>query len=792
MNLFSIFTVIFTSVLVGCGGGGGGSSPAAPTTVTVTCPNGSSQTAATADLANAQCAAAVMLSILPLNGTTAVHVDTFVSVDVTTDSTLDASSITTANVTLKAGLNAIAGTASAVGTKAFKFTPSGKLNYGQVYTFSASVKDSLGRILLVNSTFTTASISCVPPQIPNNAGDACIAPITITCPNGSSQTAATADLAKAQCAAPLMLSISPANGATAVSVDTFNGVNVVTDSTLDASSITTANITLKAGANAVVGSASPVGTFGLKFLPTAKLNYGQAYTFTAAVKDSLGRTLSVNSTFTTSSLSCVPPQVPNSTGDGCISPPTVSVTLSQTKATVGSSVTLTWSSTNATSCTGLDSMVAGIQPTSGNMTITPTFGGRFTYTISCDGAGGTSKSSALLIVPMPVYATSYENKNSAAVDNPTIPPISEISNIVPELGEMYFSERIAFADLFQDGNYSVVVMSTMFKNIFPVGFNPNKGADSPAKIYFLQKDSNGKWTDQTSRLIKDPASRYTCITPSFLEVADLNNDKKPDVVIACTGTDFPFTLPPGETEAAPYWVSKQFIILSQADGSYRVKEVPVTSPVDNRIYGHQAAVADIDGDRNADILYVDPNGNSKPFIAWGNGDGTFRQDMTRFPTDILNSGIYGIRAIPIDGKINVVVSASAAGSDPNYPAGYGSKVLHYVNGKFEYLGDFTIPTVVATGLKYGLGLDFIYKNGFYYGYFVDWNYANQAILKLDLKTGVSSILGTLTQPPGYGGPSGNILIRDNSFVNVMADCGNSATKPSDWLYYACAMAIPIQ
>ena len=108
----------------------------------------------------------------------------------TTDSTLDASSINSINVTLKSGLNSVTGSVSSVGTKAFRFTPSGNLNYGQAYAFTAEVKDSLGRVISVSSTFTMASVSCALPQVPNNAGTACEVPVTITCPNGSSQTAA--------------------------------------------------------------------------------------------------------------------------------------------------------------------------------------------------------------------------------------------------------------------------------------------------------------------------------------------------------------------------------------------------------------------------------------------------------------------------------------------------------------------------------------------------------------------------------------------------------------------------
>jgi len=291
------FSIILTSlILSACGGGGGATNQ--PTTVTITCPNGASKTAVTLDLANTQCASPTMLLISPVNNTASVSVDVFTSIDVTTDSTLDISSLTSPNVALNAGLNSISGTVSAVGSKAFKFTPSSKLNYGQSYAFSASVKDTLGKTLVINIAFTTASVSCVAPQVPNSTGDGCVTPITFVCPNGASKTAATLDLAKAMCEPPQILSMSPLNGS-AVSVDTFNGINVVTDSTLDSSSITNLTVTLSTSGTSVVGTASAVSTFGFKFMPTSNLGYAQTYTFSAAVKDTMGRTLSASSTFTT-------------------------------------------------------------------------------------------------------------------------------------------------------------------------------------------------------------------------------------------------------------------------------------------------------------------------------------------------------------------------------------------------------------------------------------------------------------------------------------------------------------
>ena len=103
------------------------------------------------------------------------------------------------------------------------------------------------------------------------------------------------------------------------------GVVVITDSTLDAGSLTTANVSLKAGGvNAVAGSVVyGTDTKGFKFVPAAKLNYGQTYTFSATVKDTLGRQVQVNSSITTTLVTCIAPQVADSTGTKCVTPPPV-------------------------------------------------------------------------------------------------------------------------------------------------------------------------------------------------------------------------------------------------------------------------------------------------------------------------------------------------------------------------------------------------------------------------------------------------------------------------------------
>jgi hypothetical protein len=86
-----------------------------------------------------------------------------------------------------------------------------------------------------------------------------------------------------------------------------------------------------------------------------------------------------------------------SAGGAVSSPPTITISAAPTMITVGQSSTLTWSSTNATSCTASGSW-SGAQATSGTVGESPTATGTSTYTLTCNGAGGSANASATLTV----------------------------------------------------------------------------------------------------------------------------------------------------------------------------------------------------------------------------------------------------------------------------------------------------------------------------------------------------------------------------------------------------------
>ena len=61
---------------------------------------------------------------------------------------------------------------------------------------------------------------------------------------------------------------------------------------------------------------------------------------------------------------------------------------------------LTWSSTNASSCTASGAW-SGSEQTSGSQPVSQSSPGTYTYTLTCNGSGGSAKNSAILTVPNP-------------------------------------------------------------------------------------------------------------------------------------------------------------------------------------------------------------------------------------------------------------------------------------------------------------------------------------------------------------------------------------------------------
>jgi hypothetical protein len=98
------------------------------------------------------------------------------------------------------------------------------------------------------------------------------------------------------------------------------------------------------------------------------------------------------------------------------SAPTLSFAASSAYVAAGASTTLSWSSTNATSCTGV-----GFSPsvTSGSVSVTPSLS--TIYSITCTGSGGSSTRTASVVVN-PFPAVSWKKSLPVTFGNPAIVP----------------------------------------------------------------------------------------------------------------------------------------------------------------------------------------------------------------------------------------------------------------------------------------------------------------------------------------------------------------------------------
>ncbi len=97
--------------------------------------------------------------------------------------------------------------------------------------------------------------------------------------------------------------------------------------------------------------------------------------------------------------------------------PTVSLQVSPSSGVLGQTATLSWMSTNATTCTASGTW-SGAQATSGSQSVTPLIPGALTYGMSCSGAGGSAGTSATLTE---VPAVSMVTQSTIPLPAPIMP-----------------------------------------------------------------------------------------------------------------------------------------------------------------------------------------------------------------------------------------------------------------------------------------------------------------------------------------------------------------------------------
>lgn len=190
---------------------------------------------------------------------------------------------------------------------------------------------------------------------------------TVTCASGA--TAASKDA----CPAPVVLSIAPNDGATNIDPTTFSGITVETSDSLVQEVNATDN------GRAVSGTTTLTqGGKGIVFVPKTALGYGEMHSFALVVTNTDGKSVTATVLLAMASAPV----------------PTATLTASPSSITAGEKVTLTWSSTNAQSCTSSTFATGGAS--NGSVVVLPT--ANHSYTVTCSGSSLTVSAQANVTV----------------------------------------------------------------------------------------------------------------------------------------------------------------------------------------------------------------------------------------------------------------------------------------------------------------------------------------------------------------------------------------------------------
>jgi FG-GAP-like repeat len=375
-------------------------------------------------------------------------------------------------------------------------------------------------------------------------------------------------------------------------------------------------------------------------------------------------------------------------------PPTLQIGISAPKAFVGDSVTVTWSTQRATSCQASGAW-SGAQGAQGSWRAAFATGGVRSFVLACTGGSGTITDSAQLIVPLPVYPTSYENAKN--IDT----PITPVPTLAPAVCQT--NDARAYADFLQEGTLSRFVHGSVYDSI------------TPGTMCLQRRAANGQWVDVTSSYIKDTRG---CLHPRKVIVADFNKDKKPDIFTACHGWDRP-----------PYSGEQSILLLSNAQGTYDRFVIPIVA------FSHGAAAGDVNGDGYPDILLLDSSHNTYFFLINQGGTGTFVRDDTRLPAYLSKTSYFSTELMDVDGDgiLDVLIAGFHTGDANEGPATFlkGSP-----NGTFTSYAPVVWPSESGCLTT----LDFAIRGGAAYLLRECNNYQGFAITKVSMATGAASTL----------------------------------------------------
>ena len=238
--------------------------------------------------------------------------------------------------------------------------------------------------------------------------------------------------------------------------------------------------------------------------------------------------------------------------------PTSSLSACPTTLYVNESVTLTWSSTNATSCSASGEW-SGDKETSGEQSLTVTKEGELTYTITCSSGSQSSTPSSVTISSNPLNQTgkySYENNSHIYVESdkgnifntPLLWAYSEREHkgyVYPnsETGEEIYIDGGWFGNQIQtcrnanlngDNLPDLVAQSGFQWQAQPTSHPDDmKNPERHARLHFMINQGDGHFIKADDLMVNN--DYYRINTYKDTQVADMNNDGLDDFLTPSGG-----------------------------------------------------------------------------------------------------------------------------------------------------------------------------------------------------------------------------------------------------------------
>lgn len=265
--------------------------------------------------------------------------------------------------------------------------------------------------------------------------------------------------------------------------------------------------------------------------------------------------------------------------------------------------------------------------------------------------------------PAPAIAvrpTSYENAKSMGFAAVTLPQ-AEV-----------WAAAYARADFKGDGSITLFSSHRTYDNKKPL-------AEATAGVMGFYTQKNGAWVAEPGMI----DSAVSCIEARKAVVADFNGDKKPDVLLACTGYD-----------AGTFPGERMMLIASTPSGVFHVTRIG-----DAGFY-HGVAAADLDKDGIVDYVATDNKRDAPLRMFKGKGDGTFSEVANAFPSSTNFGGYFTLELLDINGDGHIDLLAGGhefEGTRTIVVYGSGSPV--FTAGEVKPL-----PATEATA---GVVLDFV-------------------------------------------------------------------------------------